>query len=131
MLLRGGALFHAGGLERISGEIIDDCALAGLIKKSRRPGGGRIWLGLAHNLRSLRSNSNLRDIWGMVARTAYAQLRSSPATLLFSVMGMVLMYLVPVGGSIGGLAAGIIDQDSGLALWLLATGFLSVVLLAG
>ena len=131
VLLRCDALFQAGGLEKISGEIIDDCALAGLIKKSRRPGGGRIWLGLAHNLISLRSNRSLKGIWGMVARTAYAQLRGSPAMLLVSVMGMVLVYLVPVGGSIGGLAAGIIDQDSRLALWLLATGFLSWVLMAG
>ena len=81
VLLRCDALSRAGGLEKISGEIIDDCALAGLFKKFRRPGGGRIWLGLAHDLRSLRSNSSLREIWGMVARTAYAQLRHSPAML--------------------------------------------------
>ena len=131
VLLRCDALFHAGGLEKVSGEIIDDCALAGLIKKSGRPVGGKIWLGLAHNLRSIRSKSSLREIWGMVARTAYAQLHYSPAMLAATVVGMGLVYLVPVGGAIGGLAAGIIDQDSELALWLLATGFLAWVLMAG
>ena len=131
VLLRCDALFHAGGLERISGEIIDDCALAGLIKNSRRPGGGRIWLGLAHDLRSLRSNSSLRDIWEMVARTAYAQLGHSPAMLPVTVVGLSLVYLAPVGGAIGGLAAGIIDQDSALALPLLVAGFLAWVLMAG
>ena len=67
----------------------------------------------------------------MVARTAYAQLRHSPAMLPVTVVGMGLMYLVPVGGAIGGVAAGIVDQDSALALWLLATGFLAWVLMAG
>jgi len=131
MLLRCDALFHAGGLEKVSGEIIDDCALAGLIKRSGRPDGGRLWLGLAHHLRSLRSYSSLRGIWRMVARTAYAQLRYSPAMLSITVVGMGLVYLVPVGGAIGGLAAGIIDQDSTLALWLLAAGLLAWILMAG
>lgn len=131
VLLRHDALSSAGGLEVISGEIIDDCSLAGLIKKSRRPGGGRIWLGQAHNINSLRSNSSLKDIWGMVARTAYAQLRHSPLMLSVTVVGMCLVYLVPVGGAAGGLAAGIIDQESTLALWLLVAGLLAWMLMAG
>jgi len=126
VLLRHDALSSAGGLEVISGEIIDDCSLAGLIKKSRRPGGGRIWLGQAHNINSLRSNSSLKDIWGMVARTAYAQLRHSPLMLSVTVVGMCLVYLVPVGGAAGGLAAGRIDQESTLALWVLVLPLLDL-----
>ncbi|PKB68830.1 MAG: hypothetical protein BZY81_00535 [SAR202 cluster bacterium Io17-Chloro-G4] len=131
VLLRSDALFHAGGIEQISGEIIDDCALAVLIKKSPRPGGGRIWLGLAHNIRSLRVNRSVKDIWNMVTRTAYTQLRQSPAMLIATILGMALVYLVPVGGAFGGLAAGIIDQNSALALWLLVAGLCSWMLMAG
>lgn len=130
VLLRSQALRNVGGLKNISGEIIDDCALAGLIKNSRYPG-GRLWLGLAHNLKSIRSNGGLKGIWGTVGRTAYARLNYSPALALITVVGMILVYLVPVAGAVGGLVAGVIDQDSALALWLLATGFLAWVLMAG
>ena len=130
VLLRSQALHNVGGLKNISGEIIDDCALDGLIKNSRYPG-GRLWLGLAHNLNSIRSNGGLKGIWGTVGRTAYAQLNYSPALALITVVGMILVYLVPVAGAVGGLVAGAIDQDSALALWLLATGFLAWVLMAG
>ena len=52
MLVRRPALREAGGIEAIRGELIDDVALARAIK--RRPGGGRIWLGLSEATRSLR-----------------------------------------------------------------------------
>ena len=131
MLLRRETLEGAGGLESISGRIIDDCALAGLIKTSRRPDASGIWLGLDHNVRSTRSNSGLRDIWGRGTRSAYAQLHNSPVMLAVTVLGLSLVYLVPVGGAIGGLAAGVIDQDSTLALWLLVAGLLAWILMAG
>ena len=131
VLLHCNALERAGGLESISGRIIDDCALAGLIKTSRRPNTGAIWLGLDHNVRSTRSNSGLNDIWGMVTRSAYPQLHNSPVMLAVTVLGLSLVYLVPVGGAIGGLAAGVIDQDSTLALWLLVAGLLAWILMAG
>jgi len=131
VLLRRGALARAGGLESISGRIIDDCALADLIKKSRRPDSGGIWLGLDHNVRSTRSNGGLEDIWRMVTRLAYAQLHNSPVMLAVTVLGLSLVYLVPVGGVIGGLVAGVIDQDSTLALWLLVAGLLAWILMAG
>lgn len=131
VLLRREALFRAGGLEKISGAVIDDCALAGLIKNSRHSSGGRIWLGLAQGLRSLRSNKGLGEIWAMVVRTAYAQLRFSPAMVPVTVAGMSLLYLVPVAGAIGGIVAGTIEPDSELALWLLPIGLLSWLLLAG
>ena len=131
VLLRREALERAGGLDSISGRIIDDCALAGLIKTSRSPHAGAIWLGLDHNVRSTRSNSGLKDIWGMVTRAAYAQLHNSPLMLLVTGLGLSLVYLVPVGGAIGGLAAGVIDQDSTLGLWLLVAGLLAWILMAG
>lgn len=131
MLLRLEALERSGGLEIISGELIDDCSLAALIKKSGRVQGGKIWLGLGQEVCSLRDYGGLAGIWSMVARTAFTQLRHSPILLLMTTLGMVLLYMTPVLGAAGGLVAGLLDLDSALAPWLLAAGLLSWVLMTG
>jgi hypothetical protein len=51
ILMRPEALARAGGLQAIRSHIIDDCALARVVKHS----GGRISLQLAEETRSLRS----------------------------------------------------------------------------
>ena len=61
----------------MSGALIDDVALAAAVKR-----GGRIWLGHAALARSVRPYPRVPDIWRMVARTAYVQLRFSPLLLL-------------------------------------------------
>jgi hopene-associated glycosyltransferase HpnB len=91
VLLRSSALRRIGGLFAIRGALIDDCTLADAVKRS----GGKIWLGLAESSRSLREYSELDDVWDMVARTAYTQLRYSPLNLLMAVAGMTLCYLAP------------------------------------
>jgi hypothetical protein len=68
MLVRRRALAEAGGIEAVRSELIDDVALARAIK--RRPGGGRIWLGLTATTTSLRRYDRLAEIWAMVARPA-------------------------------------------------------------
>jgi len=90
MLVRAEALARAGGIEAVKGELIDDCALARRLK----PAGG-IWLGLSGRTRSIRPYDGLAGIWRMVARTAFTQLRHSLPLLALSVVGMVLVYLVP------------------------------------
>ncbi|MBD2104901.1 glycosyltransferase [Leptolyngbya sp. FACHB-261] len=92
VLLRCQSLMQAGGLQTISGALIDDCALAALIKRS----GGRVWLGLTRDVLSLRPYDTLSEIWNMVARTAFTQLDYSPWLLTGTVLGMVLLYLIPV-----------------------------------
>ena len=94
-LLRRDALARAGGLEPIQGENIDDSALPRRIKAEGRPGGGRIWLGLTRSARSVRPYAGLGEIWRMVARSAYTQLRHSPPLLAGTLAGMALTYLVP------------------------------------
>ncbi len=91
MLVRRRALEAAGGVAAIRGEIIDDCALARAIKRH-----GPIWLGLTRAVRSLRPYGGLGGIWAMVARTAYAQLGHAPAMLVAAVLGMSILYLVPL-----------------------------------
>jgi len=91
VLLRRDSLQNAGGLRSISGELIDDCALAKLIKGN----GGRIWLGLAGESRSLRAAETLVPLWAMVRRTAYTQLRHSPIMVAGTVAALALIFLTP------------------------------------
>jgi hopene-associated glycosyltransferase HpnB len=91
MLVRAEVLRQAGGIEAIRGALIDDCALAKLLKAR-----GPIWLGLTDRVHSIRRYPHLGDIRQMVARSAYAQLRYLPALLAGTVAGMALAYLAPV-----------------------------------
>jgi len=101
MLVRREALARAGGIEAIRGEIIDDCALAARLKAQ-----GPIWLGLTERAVSIRPYPRLADIRAMVARSAYAQLGYSPLVLAGTVLGMALLYIVPLTGLLmGGLGA--------------------------
>ncbi len=92
ILIRPVALERAGGIAAIRGEIIDDCALAGKVKGS----GGRVWLGVTPDTRSLRVYESFAEIERMVARTAFNQLRHSAWLLMGTLAGMVLMYLLPL-----------------------------------
>ena len=112
MLARRRALEEAGGIEAIRHELIDDMALARAIK--RRPGGGRIWLGLTETTTSLRRYDRLAGIWAMVARSADTQLCHSLARLAGTLVGMGVVYLVPPLG----VLAGIVQGDR----WLAALG---------
>ena len=104
LLLRRKALENAGGLAGISDRIIDDCALARIIKAKGREGGGRLWLGLSREVRSRRGYGCLAEIWQMVSRTAFTQLRHSVLLLLGTVAGMLLVYVVPPIAAASGLA---------------------------
>jgi hopene-associated glycosyltransferase HpnB len=90
MLARREALEAAGGVGAIRGEIIDDCAMARLMKRQ-----GPIWLGLTQRARSLRPYQSATAIGRMVARSAYAQLGFSPWLLALTVLGMLIVYVMP------------------------------------
>jgi hopene-associated glycosyltransferase HpnB len=90
ILLRRRALARIGGIEAVRGKLIDDVALATAVKR-----GGRIWLGHTTLARSLRPYPGLPDIWRMVTRTAYVQLRYSPLLLLGTTLAMALVWLLP------------------------------------
>ena len=93
MLVRRHSLAAAGGLERIRSARIDDVALGRLLK-SAAPG-HRCWLGLTTEISSRRAYPRLAQLWDMVARSAYTQLRYSPAALAGTVAGLLWLYLVP------------------------------------
>lgn len=90
MLVRRTALDDAGGLRVIAGAIIDDCALARVLKPQ-----GAIWMGLTEQARSIRPYGGIVDTGGMVARSAYAQLGYSPVLLCGTVIGMLVVYAAP------------------------------------
>lgn len=122
ILIRYQALEQIGGIQVVRQALIDDCALAAAVKSSSIPTPGRIWLGLSDLTRSIRPYSSLETIWDMVARTAFTQLNYSPLLLVGTLLGMMLIYVVPPVGFIlgavhGSWAVGI----TGLIGWLLMT----------
>ena len=130
VLVRRSALEGSGGLAPIAGELIDDCALAGRIKRHGGSAGGKIWLGLTQDVHSLRGYNGLNPIWSMVSRTAYAQLEFSPILLVGTFVGMLWGYLVPPFAVLGGLVVVAVDP-SGVSVWLVASGLGAWTLMAG
>jgi hopene-associated glycosyltransferase HpnB len=119
VLLKREALKDAGGIEAIKGALIDDVAL-GRLMKLRPNGRKRIWLGHAEHTISVRAYEDLPSIWHMVARTADTQLGHSLLNLAGTIIGMVVIYLLPPFS----LLTLPLHQDSvlgfmGLAAWLL------------
>ncbi|MFK0139884.1 glycosyltransferase [Streptomyces murinus] len=102
VLLRAGMAEKARIPDAIRHAVIDDVALARAVKGA----GGRVWLGLADRVDSVRPYPRLGDLWRMVSRSAYAQLRHSPPLLLGTVAGLALVYLVPPVAVLAGAAAG-------------------------
>ncbi|MEV5987921.1 glycosyltransferase [Streptomyces sp. NPDC052051] len=102
VLLRADAAERARIPDAIRQAVIDDVALARAVKTS----GGRIWLGLADRVESVRPYPRLHDLWQMVSRSAYAQLRHSPPLLLGTVLGLALVYLVPSAALVAGIVTG-------------------------
>lgn len=111
MLVRRQSLRAAGGVEAIRGELIDDCALARLLKSQ-----GPIWLGLTRRVHSVRACATVGEIRGMIMRSAYAQLRFSPWWLAFTAAAMLVIYVAP---PIMALFGGGMPQFLGILAWLL------------
>ncbi|MGP4048165.1 glycosyltransferase [Streptomyces sp. 2A115] len=131
VLLRTDAAERARIPDAIRQAVIDDVALARAVKDS----GGHIWLGLAERgetgvppdgvrgkVDSVRPYPRLHDLWRMVSRSAYAQLRHNPLLLAGTVLGLAVVYLVPPVAFFAGLAADSAGATvaGGLA-WLLMT----------
>jgi hopene-associated glycosyltransferase HpnB len=115
MLIRPAALRRIGGIAAIRGALIDDCSLAAAIKHS----GGSIRLDVTQDTQSLRDYESWREIWTMVARTAFTQLRYSSLLLIGTVLGLALTYLAPPLLAVFG---------TGPARWLGLAGWLAMAL---
>jgi hopene-associated glycosyltransferase HpnB len=122
MLIRRSALAKAGGLEQVKGALIDDVALGTLLKRD----GNRTWLGLTTDVRSVRPYPRLADLWHMIARSAYVQLRYSPLLLAGTIAGLLFLYAAPPAGLLA-WAAG----PAGSAALAGAAGLAGTVMMAG
>jgi len=109
MLVRREALERAGNIDAIRSDIIDDCALARLLKRE-----GPIWLGLSERAVSIRPYRGLPDIRAMVARSAFAQLGYSWLALAGTLVGMIVVYAAP---PLFALLARDSAQASGILAW--------------
>jgi hopene-associated glycosyltransferase HpnB len=105
MLIRPAALKAAGGIEAIHGEIIDDCALARAIKKT----GGSLRLRLTETARSIRPYESAGEIGRMISRSAFNQLGHSTLLLIGTIVGLAILYLLPIV---------LLFSRSALAIWL-------------
>lgn len=108
VLLRTEAAERARVPESIRQAVIDDVALARAVRRA----GGRIWLGLADRVDSIRPYPRLVELWRMVARSAYAQLWHSPVLLVGTVAGLGVVYVAPPAAVCAGLFAG--DAEAGV-----------------
>ena len=110
MLVDRAGLEAAGGIQAIAGDLIDDCALAALLKRH-----GPIWLGLTDRARSQRPYSSFAAIGRMVSRSAFAQLGFSAWLLAATVAGMALLYIAPPVIALFGTG---VARIAGAAAWV-------------
>jgi len=97
VLIRRGAVERIGGIASIKGALIDDVTLAKSVKR-----GGAIYLGHSGLATSIRPYPRLADIWHMITRTAFTQLQYSGALLLLTLLGLTLVWWVPVFEAVAG-----------------------------
>ena len=120
MLVKRDALKRAGGIEAIKGALIDDCALAKVMKRQ-----GPNSLQLSEDVQSIRPYPTFGDIGHMVSRSAYAQLNYSPLLLMGTVVGMALTFFgAPLLTIFGGFPA---NWIAGLVWALMTLSFLPIL----
>jgi hopene-associated glycosyltransferase HpnB len=109
IMLETAVLDRIGGFVALRGALIDDCALAARIKRSKC----RTWIGLTHSVTSIRRYQDFSDIANMIARSAYTQLGYSAVVLLMTTALMILAFWVPI-------AALVLGQEMAQALAVVA-----------
>jgi len=90
MLVRREALDAAGGLHAIRGALIDDCALASLLKRQ-----GPISLTLSSRVESLRAYRSFAALRRMISRCAFTELRHSWLRLVLAMTAMLVVFVAP------------------------------------
>jgi hopene-associated glycosyltransferase HpnB len=97
ILIRREVLEQCGGIESIRSALIDDVALAAAVKRQAP-------IYLAHSVlaASIRPYPHFSDLWQMIARTAYTQLRYSAMLLVMTLVGLAVVWLLPAWEMITG-----------------------------
>jgi len=135
LLSREALLKMGGGFEALKAEIIDDVNLGKTVKGHGLP----IALSLSRReVLSLRDYPQLSDIWRMVRRTAFTELKFSWLRLAAAMLGLALLFVIPLlavgAGLFGGLIAlaAVPAADAGgaellaTAAWALTKGALAL-----
>ena len=117
VLIRREALERIGGIAAIRGALIDDVTLARAVKGSGRSSGAAVYLGHSGLATSIRPYPAWNDLWQMISRTAFTQLRYSTLLLLLTLAGLTLVWLIPTWAI---LFAHGWTRVAGLAAFLLA-----------
>jgi hopene-associated glycosyltransferase HpnB len=112
VLLELRALDAIGGFASMRDAIIDDCTLARVVKDAGYP----TWVGLTRSVTSHRRYRGLGDIWRMVTRTAFTQLRYSWLLLGVCSLLMIVCFLIPV---VVAFSADSSARTAALGAWLL------------
>jgi len=112
ILIRREVLATAGGIAIVKNALIDDVALARVIKPL-----APIYLGHSGLAASIRPYPRFADIGNMISRTAFTQLRYSTAALVATVVGLVLVWIVPIATAVSGSGG---EAGVGLAGYLIA-----------
>ena len=94
VLISRRALDKIGGIAGHRNAMIDDLALAKRIKQAGLP----LSLSLTKSVVSIRPYRRLSDVWNMVARSAFTQLRCSWLVLIGTVLGMLILFIAPMAG---------------------------------
>lgn len=128
VLVRRAAYEQAGGHAAIRDALIDDVALARLIKTR----GGRVWLGLDENVRSIRPYHGLSELWRMVSRSAFVQLRYRYDLLALVVLGLAVFVVAPpllilAGGAAAANEAVSVPTGLRIMVWAGAAWLLQVL----
>jgi hopene-associated glycosyltransferase HpnB len=98
ILIRTSILDKIGGFSPLHDAIIDDCTLAKLVKNLN----GSTWIGLSDEVEAIRPYGTLTNIWNMVARTAFTQLKYSLPLLLLCTGLLAISFLIPLVGILSG-----------------------------
>ena len=122
VLIRREALERIGGIAAIRGALIDDVTLAKSVKSSGVAGETAIYLGHSGLATSIRPYPHWADLWQMIARTAFTQLRYSALLLLLTLIGLTLVWLVPVWAMLSG--HGLVRDFGALTFLLAAVSYL-------
>lgn len=113
VLIRREALAAIGGIDVIRTALIDDVTLAKAVKAH-----GPIYLGHSALATSIRVYPRFADLWRMIARTAFAQLRYSSVLLVLTLLALALVWLVPTAAAL--FASGW-QRLCGAGAWALST----------
>ena len=97
VLIQRDALMRMGGIDAIKHSLIDDVALAQAVKQY-----GPIYLGHSGLAASIRPYPRFADLWEMVSRTAFTQLRYSLPVLALTLAALTIVWLVPIAEILAG-----------------------------